>query len=51
MSYVAYKTLHRLIPSLGTARDSGSFTANHDAATQPLYDWWRDELLGKHSSI
>ncbi|MGI4791444.1 MAG: HEAT repeat domain-containing protein [Janthinobacterium lividum] len=48
VSYVAYKTLHRLIPSLGTVRDSDSFTANHDAATQPIYDWWRDELLEKH---
>ena len=48
VSYVAYKTLHRLIPSLGAVEDSKSFAANHAAATQPIYDWWRDELLGKH---
>ena len=48
VSYVAYKTLHRLIPSLGAVQDSDSFTANHAAAVQPIYDWWRDELLGKH---
>lgn len=49
VAYTAYKTLHRLIPSLGAVEGSDSFAASHAAATQPVYDWWRDELLGKHA--
>lgn len=48
VAYQAYKILHRLIPTLGTGQSAAAFTANRDAATQPLYAWWNDELLGKH---
>ena len=48
VAYVAYKTLHRLIPALGPALGSDAFAADHDAATQPIYEWWTDELMGKH---
>ena len=48
VAYGAYKTLHRLIPSLGTAEGNGAFVASRAAEIQPIYDWWRDELLGKH---
>ena len=48
VSYVAYKALHRLIPSLGPAEGSDAYAAERAAATQPIYDWWQDELLGKH---
>jgi hypothetical protein len=48
VSYVSYKTLHRLIPALGPAEASGKFDANPEAAKQPIYHWWQEELLGKH---
>ena len=50
VSYVAYKTLHRLIPTLGPAEASGAFAASPEAAKQPIYHWWQDELMGKHLS-
>lgn len=48
VAYGAYKTLHRLIPTLGTAKDKAVFGANRAGESQPIYDWWKDELLGKH---
>ena len=48
VSYVAYKTLDRLIPSIGTAQSSDRYFSDRSDATQPIYDWWQDELNGKH---
>ena len=48
VAYQAYKVLHQLVPTLGAEQSATAFTANRDAATQPLYAWWNDELLGKH---
>jgi HEAT repeat protein len=48
VAFSAYKTLHRLIPALGSPRSLADFTASPAAISQPIYDWWRDELLGKH---
>ena len=48
VAFTAYKTLHRLIPSLGNPVDRTAFAASPTEASQPVYDWWRDELLGKH---
>lgn len=50
VAYLAYKTLHRLIPTLGATKSATVFSAKRTAVSQPLYDWWRDELLGKHLS-
>ena len=48
VAFEAYKILHRLIPVLGLVKDAAFFNANRGVASQPVYDWWRDELLGKH---
>ena len=48
VSYVAYKTLHRLIPALGPAETSIKFAASPETAKQPTYQWWQEELMGKH---
>jgi len=48
VSYVAYKILHRLIPALGPAEANGAFAASPEAAKQPIYHWWQEELMGKH---
>jgi len=50
VSYIAYKTLHRLIPALGPPETSTKFAASPESAKQPIYQWWQDELLGKHLS-
>ena len=47
-AYSAYLTLHRLLPTLGFPRSSPEFEKNRDQALQPLYEWWEDELSGKH---
>jgi len=49
VSYVAYKTLHNLIPSLGQTQNCDWYLSHHDAVTQPIYAWWQDELNGKHT--
>ena len=46
--YVAYKTLHRLIPALGPAEASSQFAASPEIAKEPIYQWWQAELMGKH---
>lgn len=48
VAFTAYETLHRLIPALGNPRTRAFFDSNPAAISQPIYDWWRDELLGKH---
>lgn len=48
VAYQAYRLLHRLIPSLGQAHSLAQFTADPTTATQPIYAWWQDELMGKH---
>ncbi len=48
VAFTAYKTLHRLIPTLGSPKSQADFTANPVAISQPVYNWWQDELLGKH---
>jgi len=48
VAYNAYKILHRLVPALGPAEDAAAFNVKRMAVSQPVYDWWRDELLGKH---
>jgi len=48
VAFTAYKTLHRLIPALGVPKSHADFEADPAATSQPVYDWWRDELLGKH---
>jgi|GEM_PF-1296266 len=50
VSYIAYKTLHRLIPALGPPETSTKFAASPESAKQPVYRWWQDELMGKHLS-
>lgn len=50
VAFTAYKTLHRLIPALGSPESRATFEAGPDATSQPVYEWWRDELLGKHLS-
>ncbi len=50
VAFTAYKTLHRLIPALGVPKSHAAFEADPAATSQPVYDWWRDELLGKHLS-
>jgi hypothetical protein len=50
VAFSAYKTLHRLIPALGSPKSRTDFTASPAAISQPVYDWWRDELLGQHLS-
>jgi hypothetical protein len=51
VSYNAYLTLRRLlgVPSAPLSKDD--YIAGQDAATKPLYAWWSDELLGKHSKV
>lgn len=51
ISYGAYITLHRLIPTLGIAADHGSFEANREATNRPIYHWWEDELTGNHVGL
>lgn len=50
VAYSAYKTLHRLVPKLSVPKSREDFSAGRSVVVQPIYDWWRDELLGKHLS-
>jgi len=50
VAFGAYKILHHLVPALGPAKDATAFNVKRAAVSQPVYDWWRDELLGKHLS-
>ncbi len=50
VAYSAYKILYHLVPALGPAKDATAFNVKRAAVSQPAYDWWRDELLGKHLS-
>jgi hypothetical protein len=49
VSYDAYAGLCRLIPALGAPLSRADFDANRVALTLPAFDWWTDELLGKHA--
>lgn len=46
--YVAYDTLHRLIPKLGEAGDTPYFLSHREAETRLIYKWWSAELQGQH---
>ena len=45
---LAYGLLHRLIRTVGPAKDRSYFHVQRGAETRILYAWWRDELAGKH---
>jgi len=49
VAFSAYQTLHRLLPSTGATVSRTAFIADRDSALKPLYAWWQDELLNKHS--
>ena len=46
--YNAYATLHRLIPELGPPKSLPYFETRSEPEIEPIYQWWRDELNGKH---
>ncbi len=48
IAYNAYWTLHRLIPNLGKVKSLPYFQVQPEVESQPIYDWWRSELEGKH---
>ena len=48
IAYAAYKKFFRLVDGLGLGQIRQNFVADREAATKPLYDWWKDELLEKH---
>lgn len=49
VAWSAYQTLHRLLPSTGATVSRTAFIADRNSALKPLYAWWQDELLNKHS--
>lgn len=49
VDYTAYRTLHRLIPKLGRPKDWSLFQIQREAESRRLYEWWKDELAGKHT--
>lgn len=44
IAYGAYKTLHRLIPSLGQTKERALFEAQREALVQEGFDWWVKHL-------
>lgn len=45
----AWGLLHKVIPALKRPmEESATFYKNRQAETKLLYDWWNDELSGKH---
>ncbi len=48
LAFGAYTKLHQLIPKLPVAKDQTFFVAQRKKALLPVFDWWEDELLGKH---
>ncbi len=49
---VAWRMLHTIVPALGSAfgKTDVFFYAHRETETKPIYDWWNDELSGKHVS-
>jgi len=48
VSFLAYRTLHRLIATMTPPTARPLFEAKREVYTQELFDWWRDELSAKH---
>lgn len=48
VAFEAYTKLHQLIPKLPAAKDQVFFVAQRQKALLPVFDWWEDELLGRH---
>jgi HEAT repeat protein len=48
VAYSAYRMLYRLRPKLKGIKERAAFNADRKTALLPIYDWWEDELLGRH---
>lgn len=48
IAYRAYSLISRLVKLVPIVRTEAAFAANRKAANKPLFQWWDDELLGKH---
>ena len=48
VSYIAYATLCRLIPSLGPSKTTPEYEKHQQEILKPVYAWWHDELNGDH---
>jgi hypothetical protein len=48
IAYTAYKKFFRLVDGQGLGQPRQAFEADREAVVKPLYDWWRDDLQGKH---
>ncbi len=44
----AYGIMHRLLPTLEPGQGYDYFQAHREQETSILFNWWRDELAGKH---
>ena len=49
VAYGAYQLLGKLLPEVGAHVIRKAFEADRETALKPLYAWWQDELLDKHS--
>ena len=48
IAYGAYTKLYQLIPQLKSAKARAFFAAHREQALEAPFDWWNDELLGRH---